>query len=203
MPIEPTEPGAEQPLDEEVAQEQETGAKETAWRQWMMIGIGWTAVLSVIALIISIAALGSTNPTNTMDIGQQAAAVTPAAPAARPQAVKLVIKSDTEHGKKGPDGKWHDAFLPANFKVHAGATVTVTVYNYDESPHSFTSSALSSSQLINQTISAGSAKAPSKTTFTFQAPSTAGKYSWWCAMPCDPYAMAHVGYMRGYVTVAD
>jgi plastocyanin len=204
MPIEPTEPDGEQPpVDEEVTQQQETSEKETAWRQWMMIGIGWTALLSLVAVIISIAALNSTNPRNTMVMGQQAAAVTPAAPAGRPEAVKLVIKSDTEHGKKGPDGKWHDAFLPANFKVHAGDTVTVTVYNYDDMPHSFTSSSLSSTQLINQNISEGSATAPSKTTFTFKAPSAPGRYSWWCALPCDPYAMAHVGYMRGYVTVAD
>ena len=28
----------------------------------------------------------------------------------------------------------------------------------------------------------------------------AGQYSWWCAAPCDPVAMATAGYMRGTVT---
>jgi hypothetical protein len=75
--------------------------------------------------------------------------------------------------------------------------VTVTVYNYDSSPHSFTSSALA----VNVTIPAGSASRPSKTTFAFTAPSAPGSYPWWCAMPCDPWAMAHDGYMRGLATV--
>jgi hypothetical protein len=39
-------------------------------------------------------------------------------------------------------------------------------------------------------------------TFTFTAPKKAGRYQWWCAVPCDPWAMAHDGYMRGYVTVS-
>jgi heme/copper-type cytochrome/quinol oxidase subunit 2 len=45
---------------------------------------------------------------------------------------------------------------------------------------------------VNQRISAGSETVPSKTTFTFSAPS-AGKYEWWCALPCDPYAMSTDG----------
>src|SRR4029079_6149694 len=31
--------------------------------------------------------------------------------------VKIVVKSDEEHGKLGPEGTWHDAFLPADFSV--------------------------------------------------------------------------------------
>lgn len=111
--------------------------------------------------------------------------------------VKLVIKTDEEQGKKGPDGKWHDAFLPADFSVKAGSTVHVTVYNYDDAPHSFNSSELGA----NATIPGGSETKPGKTTFTFTAPQKAGKYDWYCAMPCDPWAMSHDGYMKGYVTV--
>lgn len=198
-------PGADQPAADERADEfaepEARTPKEQAWREWMMVGMGLTALLSVIAMVISLAALGSSNPHTTMMMGQgYGAQVRPAA--LKTEDVRLVIKSDTEHGKMGPDGKWHDAFLPANFTVHAGDRVTVTVRNYDTMPHSFTSSSLSSSQLINQMIPAGSADSPSTTTFTFIAPSSAGRYSWWCAMPCDPYAMSHVGFMRGYVTVA-
>jgi plastocyanin len=114
------------------------------------------------------------------------------------QAVALSIRSDTEHGKLGPDGNWHDAFLPADFTVHAGDTVTVTAYNYDSEPHSFSSPSLG----VNQTIPGGSASAPQKVTFTFTAPSKSGRYQWWCALPCDPYAMATDGFMRGNVTVS-
>lgn len=119
-----------------------------------------------------------------------------AAPASK--SIKLVVKSDEEHGKKGPDGKWHDAYLPADFSVQTGQKVTVTVYNYDEGQHSFTSSSLG----VDQTIAGGSATHPSKTTFTFTAPSEAGEYEWFCDFPCDPWAMTHKGFMRGEVTVS-
>jgi|SRR5690348_995100 len=120
---------------------------------------------------------------------------TAAAPLA--ESVKLVIKTDEEHGKKGPEGTWHDAFLPADFSVQAGATVTVTVYNYDDMPHSFTSMELGT----NVKIPGGSETKPSKTTFTFHAPQKAGSYEWFCVEPCDPWAMAHFGFMKGHVTV--
>ena len=37
----------------------------------------------------------------------------------------MVIKTDAQHGKKGPDGKWHDAYLGGNLTVRAGQTVNV------------------------------------------------------------------------------
>lgn len=203
MSMEPTPPDEEAPSAEEESQgaaREGSAAREKAWRERMMVGVGWTALLSVVAVIIAISALGASNPKTTIDLTQARAAVTTAP--AQHQAVKLIVKSGDEHGKLGPGGVWHDAFLPADFTVHPGARVTVTVLNYDNMPHSFTASSLSPSTLMNQTIAAGSATAPSTTTFTFTAPSSPGKYAWWCAMPCDPYSMAHDGYMRGYVTVA-
>jgi plastocyanin len=112
--------------------------------------------------------------------------------------VNLVVKSDEEHAKLGPEGTWHDAYLPASFTVQPGATVKVTVLNYDEGEHSFTSPMLG----LNQAVKAGTSTEPSATTFTFHAPARAGNYLWWCAKPCDPWAMSHIGYMRGYVRVA-
>lgn len=114
------------------------------------------------------------------------------------QTVILNVKSDAEHGKFGPAGNWEDAFLPANFSVRAGETVTVTVYNYDDMPHSFTSQSLG----VNRVIAGGTARRPTKVTFTLIAPSKTGRYLWWCALPCDPYSMATIGFMRGYVTVS-
>lgn len=114
------------------------------------------------------------------------------------QTVILNVKSDAEHGKLGPGGTWHDAFLPANFTVRAGETVTVTIYNYDDMPHSFTSQSLG----VNQVIAGGTPNRPTKIAFAFVAPSKTGRYLWWCALPCDPYSMATIGFMRGYVTVS-
>jgi len=111
--------------------------------------------------------------------------------------VKLTIKSDEEQGKLGSDGSWHDAFLPADFSVKAGETVQVTVYNYDDMPHTFTAMGLGT----NVEIAAGSEEKPSRTTFTFRAPQKAGSYEWYCALPCDPWSMAHFGFMKGHVTV--
>lgn len=114
------------------------------------------------------------------------------------ETVSLTIKTDEEHGKKGSDGNWHDAYLPADFSVKPGATVKVTVTNYDEMSHSFTAPDLGT----NATIAGGGENKPSKTTFTFTAPKKPGKYDWFCAAPCDPWAMSHDGFMKGYVTVA-
>lgn len=112
--------------------------------------------------------------------------------------VNLIVKSDEEQARRGPEGTWHDAFLPADFSVQPGATVKVTVLNYDEGEHTFTSTGLGT----NATIAAGSATRPVATTFTFHAPTKAGSYMWFCALPCDPWAMSQMGYMRGLVTVA-
>lgn len=109
----------------------------------------------------------------------------------------IVVKSDTEHARKGPDGKWHDAFLPAHFSVRAGQRVSVTVNNYDDAQHTFTAPTLG----VNKVIPAAAGKKAGTVTFTFTAPAKAGTYTWICAMPCDPWAMAHDGYMQGHVTV--
>jgi plastocyanin len=112
--------------------------------------------------------------------------------------VNLIVKSDEEHAKRGPEGTWHDAFLPADFSVDPGATVKVTILNYDEGGHSFTSPMLG----LNVTVAAGASTEPATTTFTFTAPARTGSYMWFCAKPCDPWAMSHLGYMRGVVRVA-
>jgi plastocyanin len=174
----------------------------------MGIAIGLVGLLSVMAIILSAFALASSNSGNNANstmmsgsgalAGNAPALASTAAPLSKPETINVAVKADDEHGRLGPDGKWHDAFLPANFTVHPGDKVTVTVKNYDGGAHSFTSPSLG----LNAIIPAGSMSHPHQTTFTFTAPKKAGRYGWWCAMPCDPWAMSHVGYMRGYVTVA-
>jgi plastocyanin len=175
---------------------------------------GFALFVSTLALVMSMGALlavafkmndsgtqsGAATPMATGMAGHMAGggASTPAAAAETPvEDVKILVKSDEEQGKLGPEGAWHDAFLPADFSVKAGSVVRVTVYNYDEGEHTFTAPGLEA----NVVISAGTESKPSKTTFTFRAPPKAGRYEWFCALPCDPWAMHESGYMRGYVTV--
>ena len=108
----------------------------------------------------------------------------------------LVIRSDEQKAKKGPDGQWHDAFLPADFTALRGVPVKVTIYNYDDMPHSFNAPGLH----LNKIILGGTDAKPSKTVFTF-TPTKQGSFAWHCDPKCDPWAMAHWGFMKGHVTV--
>ena len=167
----------------------EIGSRVSHLRLLALLGLG---ALAVLAVALSACGGGSNNS------GEAAASPAPGSQSSpTTESVKLVIKSDEEKGKKGSDGNWHDAFLPANLSVKAGATVHVTVYNYDDMPHTFTAPDLGT----NANIAGGSEDKPSKTTFTFTAPDKAGKYEWLCAAPCDPWAMAQYGFMKGYVEV--
>ncbi len=162
---------------------------------------GFALFVSTLALIMSMAALLAVAfKIDNNGSGSQTAlaATTPAKSTQAPaESVKIVVKSDEEHGRKGPEGTWHDAFLPADFSVKAGSVVRVTVYNYDEGVHTFTAPGLET----NAEIAAGTEDKPAVTTFTFRAPSKPGRFLWLCAHPCDPWAMNTNGYMRGFVTV--
>ncbi len=167
--------------------------------EWTMVGTGITGLLSVLAIAFSIVALAAKTPgTGTATAATPSADVVSGTPAVQPATMTIGIKADDEHGRLGPDHQWHDAFLPADFAVHPGQQVTITFVNYDGGPHSFTSPALGVNEIVP---GGGSLAAPKRVTFTFTAPAKPGTYQWWCAVPCDPWAMAHDGYMRGVVTV--
>jgi plastocyanin len=161
--------------------------------------IGSFAVLAGAALAVAGCGGGSSSGQSSASSAGTSAASAPA-PAAvvapAPMTATMLVKSDSEKGKLGPDKQWHDAFLPADITVHPGQTVTVTVWNYDDK-HSFNAPELG----INQVLKGGTLKSPAKTVFTFKAPAKTGSYDWYCALPCDPWAMAHDGFMRGYVKV--
>jgi hypothetical protein len=113
-------------------------------------------------------------------------------------------------GQKGSDGLTHDTTYGANFSVAKGSKVSVTVYNFDEGPHTITNKALG----LNVTIPGAKNEeqgVPSKTTFTFTAKKV-GSFRWYCSLPCDKgqgyWAMAtskkgvgRDGYMAGYINV--
>ncbi|MCL4508328.1 MAG: cupredoxin domain-containing protein [Chloroflexi bacterium] len=118
--------------------------------------------------------------------------------AANEQQVYLTVMGSI---KMGPDGKMHDAFTPADFSVVQNRPVKVTVYSYDDAPHSITAPALKLNQVIAPRKTKGT---PAVTTFTF-TPTQTGKFLWNCDLPCDGdangWAMQNPGYMSGYITV--
>jgi hypothetical protein len=113
-------------------------------------------------------------------------------------------------GQKGSDGLRHDTTYGANFSVKKGERVAVTLYNFDEGPHTITNKALG----LNVKIPGATNEEqgiPSKTVFSFTAKKV-GKFRWYCSLPCDKgqgyWAMAVTkkgigrdGYMAGYITV--
>ena len=118
-------------------------------------------------------------------------------PYANKQYIDLTIKDGLQYA--AADGKLHDSYSPADFTVQAGIPVQVTVENFDQGSHSFTSADLGVNQIFKAAPKAGQ---PSVTIFTF-TPASAGSFTWHCVLPCDDpgWAMSHDGYMMGTVTV--
>jgi plastocyanin len=110
-------------------------------------------------------------------------------------------------GAQASDGLRHDTTLGASFTVQRGSRVTVTVYNYDEGPHTITAPKLG----LNVTIPGAKNEEKgiaSKKTFTFVTKKT-GKFLWYCTLPCDAgqgywdmkSPSKKIGFMAGYITV--
>ena len=120
--------------------------------------------------------------------------------------ITLVVQSDV---KLGPDGQLHDAFTPCNFTVYANQEINLTVVNYDNGEHSFTSPSLGVNFVILPSNETGS---PKISNFQFTEANT-GVYRWYCSNPCDTdaggWAMTtgsdgqpdQIGFMGGFVTV--
>lgn len=103
-----------------------------------------------------------------------------------PSTMYMTVSPDI---KPGPDGKLHDAFSVTNFDVRVGHPVKLVINNTDGAPHSITAPDAGVDIVIK----------PGIHTYTLLVHRT-GKFAWFCKYPCDPYAMSHVGYMRGYIT---
>jgi uncharacterized cupredoxin-like copper-binding protein len=224
---------------EELEREERELERRTDGYQWnhaiALIAAVLSFLLALVAIVIAInadnrtpvattpSAAGMAGAMSSTMSGSSASGAAAASSTAPAKSITLSMKPDA---KRGSDGKTHDAVLPtADLTVKAGQTVRLTIYNYDDMPHSFTSPGLARGAAIpagmqqmqgtaqdlkampmpgmgvDKTIPGGTDKAPSKTVITFTAPSKAGTYIWYCRLPCDPFSMAHDGYMQGRVTV--
>jgi uncharacterized cupredoxin-like copper-binding protein len=120
--------------------------------------------------------------------------------------VTMLVQSDLT---LGPDNKTHDSFVPCNFIVYAGQIVNLTVVNYDNGAHSFSSPTMNVAFQIPGSQTNG---VPAVSHFQFTE-TQAGVYRWWCNVPCDTdaggWAMTtgsdgqpgQIGFMGGFVTV--
>jgi hypothetical protein len=136
------------------------------------------------------------------------AVATATASSTTPTATQTMVIVGHSLGAKGSDGLRHDTTLGASFTVQQGTRVVVTVYNYDEGPHTITAPGLG----LNVTIPGAKNEEQgiaSKTTFSFIA-TKAGKFLWVCKLPCDAgqkfWDMKNpekkIGFMAGYITVS-
>jgi len=91
----------------------------------------------------------------------------------------------------GPDGHLHDAYSTTNFNVRVGQPMKLVINNTDSSAHTITAQQAG----VNIVIKPGSH------TYTLLVRQP-GQFEWHCLMPCDPWAMQHFGYMRGYITAS-
>jgi len=114
-------------------------------------------------------------------------------------------------GILGPDGKGHDAIVPANFVVKVGVPVHLEIINYDEGAHTITSKDLGLNIQIKGGKEVGKTVQPVTTMASFTA-SKKGTFRWYCALACDAgghgwameqgYAgLGKEGYMAGFIVV--
>ncbi len=89
------------------------------------------------------------------------------------------------------DGKLHDAFSTTNFYVHTGQPIQLVIDNTDSAAHSIVAPGAGVSIMVK----------PGTHTYTLLV-RKAGRFQWFCGMPCDPYSMTHDGYMRGFITAS-
>jgi heme/copper-type cytochrome/quinol oxidase subunit 2 len=150
------------------------------------------------------AAAPTTTPTQTTNqaasntSGSTSSNTSPSTDSSTPTLKQQEIDLTVLPGEKlGPDGKKHDTYSQTNLTVIQGVPVKLTVYNYDDMPHSVTAPGLN---LNLQATGSKKDGVPGVTTVTF-TPTKTGDFNWQCIDKCDggmtSYAMTHQGYMKG------
>lgn len=155
----------------------------TRRRLWMTPLIALGVIVALVGIDVAVIN-GAQNPPPRPQVN--VVKLASSAPAA--STVYLTISPDL---KPAPDGKLHDAFSVTDFTVHPGQAVKLVINNTDDAPHSITSPSAGVNIVVK----------PGMHTYTLLVQKQ-GHFLWYCAYPCDPYSMSHIGYMRGYITSA-
>jgi heme/copper-type cytochrome/quinol oxidase subunit 2 len=149
-------------------------------------GIVLGAVAVVLALIaVDVVLINGIQPAQARKVNQ--IVKVSGAPAVQ-STVFLTVSADL---KPGPDGKLHDAFSVTDFYVHAGQPIKLVINNTDDVAHSIVAPGAGVNIMVK----------PGNHTYTLLV-RKAGRFEWYCMQPCDPYSMAHAGYMRGFITAS-
>lgn len=178
--------GAREPdRDAEVAYRHQVG--EAAARSFGLKALAGAGIAA--AVLMSAVALIHSSERQEARAASQAAAAARAVPEAR--VARQVSLSVIAEYKRGPEGEKHDAFTVTEFTVRVGHPQELRIDNTDTVPHSITAPAAG----VNIVVM------PGVHTYTLVV-KRAGTFLWFCTFACDEWAMAHPGYMSGYITAA-
>ena len=181
--FEPGSAAQEPDRDTEVRYRHEFG--EAAARRFGLKALAGAGILAVV-LMSTIALVRSSEKKEARAAAQAAAQF-----AALPPVAKMVALSVIPGYKPGPEGEKHDAFTTTEFAVQAGRPQELRIDNTDDVPHSITAPEAG----INIVVT------PGTRTYTLLAKQP-GRFLWFCAFPCDEWAMQHPGYMAGSISVS-
>jgi hypothetical protein len=181
--FEPGSAAQEPDRDTEVRYRHEFG--EAAARRFGLKALAGAGILAVV-LMSTIALVRSSEKKEARAAAQAAAQF-----AALPPVAKMVALSVIPEYKPGPEGEKHDAFTTTEFAVQAGRPQELRIDNTDDVRHSITAPEAG----VNIVLM------PGTHTYTLLVKHP-GSFRWFCAFPCDEWAMQHPGYMAGYITVS-
>ncbi len=177
--------GAHEPdRDAEIAYRQ--GVGEAAARTFGLKALAGAGIAA--AVLMSMVALIHSSERQEAHAASQAAAERAAA---EPRVATQVSLSVIPEYKRGPEGEKHDAFTVTEFTVRVGRPQKLRIDNTDTVPHSITAPAAG----VNIVVM------PGVHTYTLVV-KHAGTFLWFCTFACDEWAMAHPGYMSGYITAS-
>ena len=163
------------------------------WLLELMLGLGVLAAVVMSAVALSQSSQGGSSKASAATPAK-VAAVAPVA-ATQPAATPVVDLKIIGAYKLAADGKKHDAFTKTDFAVKVGEPLKLRIDNTDDVDHSITS------PVAGVNIDAK----PGTHTYTLVVHS-AGRFQWYCMIPCDSdangWAMQNPGYMSGYITAS-
>lgn len=150
-------------------------------RRLQMALFGGIAALALFGIAVSALAHHDRGQETARAAARQASM----APTPAPQTVSVTVRGGD---KLGPDGKRHDSWSVTSYRVRVGRPVELRIDNRDDAPHTMTA----------PQAGVDIVAAPGVHTYTLVVP-RAGRFRWFCRVPCDDWAMAHAGYMAGSI----